>query len=147
MADLDRRATLPGIFTVRRHIVGVALGSDADRAIWQNSHGARVAVVACRVIPDAAHSGAATNFMELGLVNKLKLGVGTVVVAPQKQYLSGVDLIAFKPDTLPVSTTAADVIIDEGEVLAFSKTEGGTGLASPDLVVEVDLEFIGPTLS
>ena len=141
----DRRATLSGIHTIRSTIPGVSLGSDEDRAIWCNPFDARAKVVACRVLPDAAHSGAATNFMELGLVNKLKLGVGAVVVAPQKQYLSGVDLVAFKPDTIPVSATAADVIIDEGEVLAFSKTEGGTGLASPDLVVEVDVEFIGPT--
>ena len=141
----DRRATLSGIHTIRSTIPGVALGSSEDRAIWCNPFDARAKVVACRVLPDAAHTGADTNNMKLGLVNKEKLGVGPVVVAPLKAYTSGVDLVAFKPDTIPVSTTAADVIIDEGEVLAFSKDEDGTGLASPDLVVEVDVEFIGPS--
>ncbi|KKL57395.1 hypothetical protein LCGC14_2235850 [marine sediment metagenome] len=142
----DRRATLPGIHTIRSTIPGVVLGSDEDRAIWCNPFDSRGKVVACRVIPDALHSGADTNNMQLGLVNKGLLGVGTTVVAPQKAYASGIDLVAFKPDVIPVSATAVDVIIDEGEVLAFSKDENGTGLASPDLVVEVDIEFVGPTI-
>ena len=142
----DRRATLTGIHTITRKIPVIALGDSEDHAIWSNPFTSRAKVIECRVVPDAAHSGADTNNMLIGLVNKGLLGVGAVVVAPQKEYDSGTDLVAFKPDDIPVSATAADVIIDENEVLAFSKTESGTGLASPELVIEVDVEFIGPTI-
>lgn len=125
------------------HVEEVALGTSEDQAIWKNSLGVNVRITKATFVPDAAHTGADTNHMTLGIVNKELLGVGTVVVAPQKLYASGVDLVAYKPEDLPLSATAADLVIADGEVVAFSKAEVGSGLASPAGTVELQMDMIG----
>lgn len=142
MAERPRVTQLPGTQSKDASVITVALGTDLDQEIWTNKTGAPVEITAVTFTPDAAHSGAATNNMTLGVVNKELLGVGTVIVAPQKAFVSGIDLVAFKPDDIPVSTTAADVRVETGEVLAFSKVENGTGLAQPAGLVTIEYRFL-----
>ncbi len=142
MAERPRVTQLPGTQSKDASVITVALGTDLDQEIWTNKTGAPVEITAVTFTPDAAHSGAATNNMTLGVVNKELLGIGTVIVAPQKAFVSGVDLVAFKPDDIPVSATAADVRVEKGEVLAFSKVENGTGLAQPAGLVTIEYKFL-----
>ncbi len=142
MAERPFITQLPGVQNDSGSVITVALGTDLDQEVWINKTGAPVEVTAVTFTPDAAHSGAATNNMTLGIVNKELLGVGTVIVAPQKAYVSGVDLVAFKPDDIPVSATPADKRVEIDEVLAFSKVENGTGLAQPAGRVTIEYKFL-----
>lgn len=143
MAERPRNTQLPGTQSAdAANVVVVALGTDLDQPIWTNKTGAPVKITAVTFTPEEAHSGAATNNMTLGIVNKELVGVGTVIVAPQKAYVSGVDLIAYAPDDIPVSTTAADVRVEIDESLAFSKVENGTGLEQPPGIVTLEYQFL-----
>ena len=142
MAERPRATQLSGAQSASGAVITVALGTDLDQEIWANKTGAPVEITAVTFTPDAAHTGAATNNMTLGVVNKELLGVGTVIVAPQKAYVSGVDLVAFQSDDIPVSTTAANKRVEIDEVLAFSKVENGTGLAQPAGLVTIEYKFL-----
>lgn len=142
MAERPRATQLPGTVSANGSVITVALGTDLDQEIWSNKTGAPVQITAVTFTPDAAHTGAATNNMTLGIVNKELDGLGTVIVAPQKAYVSGVNLVAFQNDDIPVSATAADVRVEIDEVLAFSKVENGTGLAQPAGLVTIEYRFL-----
>ena len=87
-------------------------------------------------IPDAAIAGAATNHRKHELVNKGAAGVGTAVPAVLA-YDNGVNGVAFDAKTVPLSATAADLAVVAGNVLAWSSTAPGTGLADPGGLLRV----------
>ncbi len=140
---LPRRSTLSGVETIRVRIPATLIAAEADTPIYENNSLVKETVVGVRIIPQAAMSGNTTNHATIGVVNKELAGAGTVQVAPQKAYVTGTDLVAFDADTLPVSATAADVNVEKAEVLALSIKKVGSGLVTPDLVVEIDVEKAG----
>lgn len=142
MVDRSKLSQLPGVHTVQAVIDIVALGSDDEQIVWKNNTGASVKITEAAFQGDAAHTGAATNNMILQFRNKGTLGTSTTGVTATKTYASGVDLTAFVSDALVLSTTAADLIIDDGETVALNKTENGTGLASPKGVATLTYEFV-----
>ena len=77
-------------------------------------------------MPEAAVTGDDTNTLILQLRNKGLLGVGTTGLTATKSYTLAVDLVAFKPDALVLSTTVADRDIADGEVqvVISNETEG-----------------------
>ncbi len=140
---LPRRSTLSGVETIRTRVPATTIAQEQDTPVYENNSLVRENVVAVRIIPQAAMTGDDTDHATIGLVNKELAGAGTVQAAPQKVYDTGTDLVAFDADTLPVATAAADVNIEKGEVLALSIKKVASGLVTPDLVVEVDVEKAG----
>lgn len=140
MAERPRRTQMGGTVHVQVAVPTVALGSDDDQVVWLNKTGAKVRLTAATFTPETAVTGNDTNTLKVQLRNKGLLGVGTTAVTPVKKYGTGTDLVAFKPDDIPLSATLADRDIDVGEVVALNKTEDGTGLALPEGVMTLEFQ-------
>lgn len=86
------------------------------------------AVSSVTFIPEAAITGAATNFRTFRLVNRGQDGSGTTVVASLAFDAATVTAAAFDERTIPLTASTA---VAEGDVLVFDEIVAGTGLASP----------------
>lgn len=90
-------------------------------------------------MPEAAATGDNTNYRTYTLVNKGAAGSGTTVIATLAQT-TGVNLTAFDEKTITLSATAADLVVTEGDILAWVSTHTASGLADPGGVVKVTIE-------
>lgn len=90
--------------------------------------------------PEAAITGAATNFRTFRVLNKGQSGAGSTVVASLAFSSSGVTAAAFDETTITLSGTAANLAVASGDVLAWDETVAGTGLASPGGLVRVKVD-------
>lgn len=123
-------------FTVEREPVTIlATGSDVVEAPFAGN------VVGVTYTPTASVTGAASPASRtLSVVNHGQAGAGTTVVA-SLALVAGVNLTAFDEKTIPVSTTASDVLVAAGDELEFrSAAVGGTGLVDPGGTVEIVFE-------
>ena len=89
--------------------------------------------------PEAAATGDNTNARTFTLVNKGATGVGTTVIATLA-LLTGVNLVAFDEKLATLSATASDLVVTEGDVLAWVSTATGTGVVDPGGNVKVTIE-------
>jgi hypothetical protein len=82
-------------------------------------------------VTDTAVTGANTDSRTAQVINKGQAGSGTTVMA-SKAFLSGTNATAFDETALTLSSTAADLVVAEGDVITFKSLHvGGTGLADP----------------
>lgn len=96
-------------------------------------------VTAARFMANSVLTGANTDSRTLSIVNRGQAGSGTTSVA-SKAFTSGVNAPAGDETAITLSGTAADLVVAEGDVLAFVSTHvGSTGLADPGGHVEVDI--------
>lgn len=94
-------------------------------------------VTAVKYIPKADITGANTDSRTVSLVNKGADGNGTTVVATLAM-VSGVNSADFDEKTITLSATAADLVVADGDVLAWTSVHvGSTGLADPGGTVKV----------
>jgi hypothetical protein len=93
-------------------------------------------VTAVQYVPEAAITGAATNNRTLSLVNKGQAGSGTAVVATLT-FASGTNATAHNEVSLTLSSTAADLVIAEGDTLLWRSVGNGTGMTDPGGLVRV----------
>lgn len=96
----------------------------------------RATVTAVAFIPNAAITGAATNFFTANVRNRGAAGAGSTAVA-LRAYSNGNNAAAFVADAL---TLQAGVDVAEGDILTLEKLISGTGLAMPDGTVVVKLK-------
>lgn len=91
-------------------------------------------------VASAAVTGAASPASRsITVTNRKQDGTGTTVVATLA-LLSGVNLVANDAKAVTLTATAADLVVAAGDVLTFDSAHvGGTGLADPGGVVEVDI--------
>lgn len=143
MAAFPQEAGFMGVRTARANVDAVADTVANDQVVWTNDLGVSVRVTKTEFISEDAVTGLVTNHFTLGIVNKGSGGAGTTVVSPQLAFDNGVDLVAFVPKDLPVSATKADVVVDDGETLAFSKVVVGSDIALPAGQVVIHYEHIG----
>lgn len=141
MTELSYIYNKSGPHQFETRVATVALGSDGEQVVWKNNTGRSATLREAGIVPEASVTGNTTNTLILQLRNKGLLGVGVVALTALKPYITGTDLVAFKPDALVISTTAADLIILNGEVVALNKTEDGTGLALPISLVTITVVF------
>lgn len=142
MAERPRKTTLPGTDSVTVAIPTIALGSDDDQVVWTNKTGAKVRMTKVTVTPEDSVTGNDTNNLKLQLRNKGLLGVGSVGVTGVKEYDTGTDLTAFKPDELVLSSTLTERDVDVDETVALNKTETGSGLPLPQSVVTLEFQYV-----
>lgn len=87
-------------------------------------------VTAVTYTPESDITGADTNTRTLAVVNKGTDGNGSTSVATLA-LTSGVNATDFDEKALTLSGTAANLEVAAGDILAFTSTHAGTGLADP----------------
>ena len=100
-----------------------------------------VAPVDCTItkvgfVPEDNITGADNDYFTLGFVNKGDDGSGTDSIA-SKDYTSGNDVTAFDFEDLG---TVSNADLSAGDVVSFSKTETGNGMATPRLLAVIVYE-------
>lgn len=126
----------PLVQTLKSQADAVAAGSDATTELGEAQFAGTVTRVA--YIPSATITGADTNSRTVTIVNKGQSGVGTTTVATLA-LTSGVNATGSDAKAVTLSGTAANLVVAQGDVLAFVSTHVGTGLADPggQVVVEI----------
>lgn len=95
-------------------------------------------VAAVRYAAEAAVTGAATNTRTLVLRNRGQAGTATTAVATLP-LVAGTNLVAYDEAALPLSGTAADLAVAEGDILEWFSDSIGTGLADPGGLATVEI--------
>lgn len=89
--------------------------------------------------PEADITGQATNFRTLRVINKGPDGNGSTVVASLAFSSGAVTATDFDEKSIDLSGTAANLVVAEGDILAWDETVTGSGLASPGGKVQVEI--------
>lgn len=94
-------------------------------------------ITAVRWIPKTAVVGHATNFVGMTVNNRGSDGTGTTDMATHDFDDAGTvdDITAFDEHAVDLSSTAADLLADAGDVITVEKTVGGSGEAGDGLVI------------
>jgi hypothetical protein len=114
----------------------VSAGSDGVISVAEAPFDGTISGVS--YIPDVAVTGADTNTRTLSFVNKGQAGSGTVTPATLA-LVSGVNLGAFVEKDFILSSTASDLVVAQGDIIAFKSQHGGTGIADPGGLVQVEI--------
>lgn len=110
-------------------VPGTAAGADFEAVVVVAPFAGTV--TAATYITDTAITGANTDSRTISFLNKGLAGAGTTSVA-SKAFVSGTDSVAFDETAITLSSTAADLVVAEGDVLVFKSLHvGSTGLADP----------------
>lgn len=141
MAERPGMTHIPGTQERQAAVIAIALGTADEVLVWMNNTGAPVNIKQAGFIPDEAHTGAATNNMALQFKSKTAAGAAKKNITAVKTYASGTDMTKFVKDALVVSTTAADVIVLDGESVTLDKTENGTGLGLPAGLAVLEFKY------
>lgn len=113
-------------------------GSAQDQTIGEAPVKGTVSSVS--IIPEAALTANATNYRTFRLINKGQNGAGSTVVASfATDTPTTDDLAAFDEKAIPLSGTAANLEVAEGDVLAIDETVTGTGVAHSGYRVKVEI--------
>lgn len=85
-------------------------------------------------VPHAAVTANGTNYFTLNLRNRVA-GAGAALAA-SRSY-AATDSVAFVPEAMTLSGTAANLLVAAGDVLTVEKIVTASGLAMPDGLVVV----------
>lgn len=97
-------------------------------------------VTAVTIVPEAALTAHATNYRTFRLVNKGQAGSGSTVAATfATDTVTTDDLVAFDEKTIPLSGTAADLVVASGDVLAADETVAASGVAHSGYTMQVEI--------
>jgi hypothetical protein len=119
----------PLVRDISANAAAVAAGSDLTTIIGEAPFAGTVTAVT--YAPNSTLTGANTDSRTLAVVNKGTDGNGTTSVA-SKAFTSGVNANDYDETAITLSGTAANLVVAEGDVLAFTSTHvGSTGLADP----------------
>jgi hypothetical protein len=99
-------------------------------------------ITAAKWVPGAAVTANVTNFFTLSFRNRGSGGAGTVQFATARAY-SSVNGVLSTPETLTLSSTASDLQVAAGDVLAVEVVHTGTGLVCPGGVVMLTTRSAG----
>jgi len=97
-------------------------------------------VIGVSITPEAAVTANATNYRTFRVVNKGQAGAGTTVVATfATDTVTTDDLAAFDEKAIPLSSTAADLVVAEGDILVADETVAAAGVAHGGYQIAVDI--------
>jgi hypothetical protein len=126
----------PLVNVIQQDVPAAATAVSDDSVIAQSPFAGTVTAV--QYVPEAAITGAATNNRTVSLVNKGAAGSGSTVVATLT-FASGTNATANNEVSLTLSSTAADLVVAEGDTLQWRSIANGTGLADPGGVAKVSV--------
>jgi hypothetical protein len=124
--------------TVRAKVPGTASGADVELAIGRNDLGGVATVTAVRYLADATLTGANTNTRSITVSRRTAGGSATTIAT--LQFNSGTNATAYAATTITLSGTAANLDVPDGDILTFTSTHIGSGLADPGGTIEVELQ-------
>lgn len=114
-----------------------AVAANADATVIVGRAGLAGVVTAVTYTPEADITGHATESRTFTLINKGTDGNGTTVIATLAM-LAGVNGVDFDEKAITLSATAADLVVADGQILAWTSVHvGSTGLADPGGRVKV----------
>jgi hypothetical protein len=126
----------PLVNVIQQDVPAAATAVSDDSVIAQSPFAGTVSAV--QYVPEAAITGAATNNRTVSLVNKGAAGSASTVVATLT-FASGTNATANNEVSLTLSSTAADLVVAEGDTLQWRSIANGTGLADPGGVAKVSV--------
>lgn len=98
-------------------------------------------VTAASITPNAAVTGHASNYRTFTLTNKTSAGAGTTAIASfATSSTPANDLAAGDERALTLSSTAADLDVAEGDIIAVVETVAASGVAHGGYRVQVELK-------
>lgn len=142
MAERSKGSQLPGTYAVQAALATIALGTADEVAVWKNDTGATVKITAAGYLPDTAVTGNTTNNFTLQMKSKTAAGAAAHNITAVKTYGTGVNMTQWVKDALTLSTTAADLLVDNGETVTLDKAETGSGLALPAGLAVLNYQFV-----
>lgn len=125
----------PLVRVIEESVPAVSTAGNSDDSVLAQSPYAGT-VTAVQYVPESAITGAATNNRTVSLVNKGQAGSGSTVVATLT-FASGTNATANNEVSLTLSSTAADLVVAEGDTLQWRSIANGTGLADPGGIARV----------
>ncbi len=130
---------MPAQQKVQATVPALTILATADQTVGEATQAGRVSSVS--YTPEAAITGAASPASRtFTLVNKGQAGAGSTTVATLAM-VAGVDGVAFDEKPITLSSTAADLVVTAGDMLAWVSTAvGGTGLVDPGGLVQVEIK-------
>lgn len=126
----------PLVRVIEESVPAAATAVADDTVLAQSPYAGTVTAV--QYVPEAAITGAATNNRAVSLVNKGQAGTGTTVVATLT-FGSGTNATANNEVSLTLSSTAADLVVAEGDTLQWRSIVNGSGLADPGGIARVTI--------
>lgn len=121
--------TAPLVRTLEQQAQPVAtVGNDLNTVVGEAPWAATITAVS--YTPLTAITGAATNNRTVSLVNKAQDGTGATVVATLN-FGSGTNAAAADEKAITLSATPANLVVAAGDVLEWTSTHVGTGIADP----------------
>lgn len=118
-------------------VPAVAAGSDGVVVLGKAPFAG--VVTAITFIAAGLLTGADTNSRTVSVVNKGQNGAGATVIG-SKAFIATKNAPAFDETEITLSVTAANRNVAEGDVLAYTSTRVGTGLADPGGFVEITIK-------
>lgn len=113
--------------------------TDVKHPIIKAPH--KMKVIAVNAVFQADVTGADTDYCTPSVINAGTDGAGSTVVA-SKAYTNGVDAVALVPESLTLSSTAADLIIEAGETLAYlSNMTGSSVYDDEQKIIQIDYQL------
>jgi hypothetical protein len=89
--------------------------------------------------PVTVVTGAATNNRTYALVNKAQDGTGATTVASLNMG-NGTNAAAGDEKAITLSGTPANLVVAAGDILEWTSTHVGTGIADPGGLVQVEID-------
>lgn len=126
--------TAPGGKVITANVPAAATAVADDTLLFQAPYDCTVTAV--EFVPEAAITGANTNYRTVSLVNKGQAGSSSVTVATL-DFVSGVNATANNERALTLSATPANLILTAGDSLLWRSIVAGSGLADPGGIVKV----------
>lgn len=130
-----------GKFVVTQNLPATMLtaGTDDDVAVMRAPFNLKVTAV--RFLPHAALTGETDTATVLEARNRGTDGQGTTSIASHT-FDDDHDAVAFAPIDFTLSATAANLLVEEGEVISVRKTHTSTGHVI-DGAIEIEYESAG----
>lgn len=128
--NLVHRLNVPGQGTA---------GTPDDWSLMVVEHDLKL--VAVKLVPNAAITANGTNFFDLAVINKGAAAAGSTSMAT-RTWAAG-NSAAFVAESMTLSATAANLLASAGDVLDLARTVTASGLAMPDMLVEVHFQLTG----
>lgn len=116
----------------------VAAGADITRNVFEAPSAGKITGVT--YTPNTVLTGANTESRTLSVLNRGAAGSGTTEIA-SKAFTSGVNAPAGDETAITLTSTAADLVVAAGDIIAFKSLHvGSTGLADPGGLVQIEFK-------
>lgn len=128
-----QRSELAGDHIARIFVPGQATAGTVDDWVLLVAE-YNITVTGIKLIPNAAITANGTNYFTLTATNKGAAAAGTAVVGTRSW--AATNSVAFVSETMTAGA-AADLNLAAGDVLDLARTVAASGLAMPDMLVQV----------